>query len=85
MNFTFFTFGILVLLLLVGIKRFFTNNELFNKYRLALDGAMFAICFLVLGLHFYEKKEKAGLLAVGMGATAIVKYLYDKSKTGKEN
>ncbi|MGZ5244210.1 MAG: hypothetical protein ACXWDO_00070 [Bacteroidia bacterium] len=85
MNLSVFTIGVFVLLVLTGIKRIFGKREIIRRYALMLDGALFGVCFLILAIHFYQKRENAGLLAVGMGATAIGKYLYDKSKIGEEN
>ncbi|RYD82065.1 MAG: hypothetical protein EOP53_04705 [Sphingobacteriales bacterium] len=81
---SFFTTGILILLALLAVRRLLSAAQL-RRYSVAVDGALFGVCFLILGIHFYERKENAGLLAVGMGATAISKYLYDKNKMGEEN
>lgn len=85
MNISVFTIGVFILLVLTGIKRVVGKRTTLRKYTLMLDSALFGVCFVILGIHFYEKKENAGLLAVGMGATAIGKYLYDKSKISEEN
>ena len=84
MHISVFSIGILILLLLVALKRILPDEQL-SRYKVALDGALFGICFIILSIHFYQRKENAGLLAVGMGAAAISKYLYDKSKMGEEN
>ncbi len=85
MTITYFTVGVVILLILIGIKRIIGKREIARRSSILLDGALFVVCFIILGIHFYQKKENAGLLAVGMGATAIGKYLYDKSKIGEEN
>jgi hypothetical protein len=73
----FYALGAAALLLIVAAKRSFKQSPFFNKYSLAVDIFLFASCLTLLGFFFYEKKEKAGLFAVGLGAIGIGKYLYD--------
>jgi hypothetical protein len=76
----YYALGAVALLLILVGKRSFKTSPFFKKYSMAVDAFLFAGCFLLLGFFFYQKKEKAGILAVGLGAIGIGKYLYDRSR-----
>lgn len=73
----YYALGAAALLIIVAAKRSFKQSSFFKKYSLAIDVFLFAGCLTLLGFFFYEKREKAGLFAVGLGAIGIGKYLYD--------
>lgn len=76
--------GAIILLLILAARRSFRQRSFFRKYTLVIDGFLFAGCFALLGMFFYQKKLNAGLFAVGLGAVAIGKYLYDQSMDNQE-
>ena len=83
MNPQLYAAGAAVFLLVLLGRRAFLKNFL-KKYAMLIDGILFAGCFSLLAIFFYQKKEKAGVVAVSLGAIAIGKYLYDQSRDEEE-
>jgi hypothetical protein len=73
-----------VLLVLALVRRIYRSKEFFRRNKLYVDAVLFTGCLLMVGFHFFQTRQKVGMLAVAMGGTAMGKYLFDKRHGSKE-